>query len=76
MSSNLLLDVMKAIKLIIILLIFIQISAFAGDKLNTSPSAIKLKFSTVSQKDTAAINSLVRKGTKYLSSKDNNTGYG
>jgi tetratricopeptide (TPR) repeat protein len=63
---------MKAIKLITVLLIFFQISAFAGDMLNKSPSAVKLKLPTVSQKDTATINSLVRKGSKYLLSKDHN----
>jgi tetratricopeptide (TPR) repeat protein len=60
---------MKAIKLITILLIFIQSSVVAGDKLNRTPSAIKFKSSSGSPKDTAAINTLVRKGTKYLSSK-------
>ena len=63
---------MKAIKLIITLLIFIQVSAQAEEKRNPSPSVIKMKFSSVSQKDTAAINAFVRKGTKYLSSKENN----
>ena len=62
---------MKVVKLIITLLIFIQVSALAGEKRNSSPSVIKIKFSSVSQKDTAAINSFVRKGTKYLSSKEN-----
>jgi len=60
---------MKAIKLITILLIFIQSSVVAGDKLNRTPSAIKFKSLSGSPKDTAAINTLVRKGTKYLSSK-------
>jgi tetratricopeptide (TPR) repeat protein len=63
---------MKAIKLIIPLLILIQVSALAAEKRNTSPPAIKIKFSTVPPKDTAAINSLVRKGTKYLLSKGYN----
>lgn len=63
---------MKAIKLIITLLILIQVSAQAEEKRNPSPSVIKMKFSSVSQKDTAAINAFVRKGTKYLSSKENN----
>jgi tetratricopeptide (TPR) repeat protein len=60
---------MKAIKLITILLIFIQSSVVAGDKLNRTPSAIKFKSLSGSPKDTAAINTLVRKGIKYLSSK-------
>jgi tetratricopeptide (TPR) repeat protein len=62
---------MKAIKLIITLLILIQASALAGEKRNSTPSAIRIKFSSISQKDTAAINEFVRKGTKYLSSKEN-----
>ena len=62
---------MKAIKLIISLLILIQVSAQAEEKPNSLPSVIKMKFSSVSQKDTAAINAFVRKGTKYLSSKEN-----
>jgi hypothetical protein len=52
---------MKAIKLIITLLILIQVSALAGGKRNSSPSAIKIKFFSVSQKDTAAINAFVGK---------------
>ena len=60
---------MKAIKLIIILLTFMQVSAPAADKLTASNSAIKIKLSSGSQKDTAVINNLIRKGTKYLSSK-------
>lgn len=63
---------MKAFKLIILLLIFIQVTAFAGEKLKPSPSVIKFKLSAGSKKDTAAINTFVRKGTKYLSSKENN----
>jgi tetratricopeptide (TPR) repeat protein len=62
---------MKAIKLIITLLILIQVSALAAEKRNPSPPVLKIKFSSVSQKDTAAINAFVRKGTKYLSSKEN-----
>jgi tetratricopeptide (TPR) repeat protein len=60
---------MKAIKLITVLLIFIQMPAFAGDKYYISPSALKFKYSSGSNKDTAAINTLVRKGTNYISSK-------
>jgi len=63
---------MKAIKLIITLLIFIQVSSPAEEKRDSYASELKKKFSSVSQKDTAAINALVRKGTKFLSSKDNN----
>jgi len=62
---------MKTIKLIITLLILIQVSALAAGRLNSSPSAMKIKFSSVSQKDTAVINAFVRKGTKYLYSKEN-----
>jgi two-component system, LytTR family, sensor kinase len=60
---------MKAIKLITILLIFIQSSVVAGDKLNRTSSAIKFKSSSGSPKDTAALNTLIRKSIKYLSSK-------
>lgn len=63
---------MKAIKLIITLLIIIQVSSQAEEKRTPSPSVIKMKFSPISQKDTAANNAFVRKGTKYLSSKENN----
>jgi len=61
---------MKVCKLIIIFLIFIQEAAMAGERLKPSPAAIKFKSSSASSKDTAAINTLVRKGAKYLSSKD------
>ena len=61
---------MKVCKLIIIFLIFIQEAAMAGERLKPSPAAIKFKSSSSSPKDTAAINTLVRKGAKYLSSKD------
>jgi tetratricopeptide (TPR) repeat protein len=60
---------MKAIKLIIILLTLIQVSAQAADRVNSSTSAIKIKLSSGSQRDTAIINGLIRKGTKYLSTK-------
>jgi tetratricopeptide (TPR) repeat protein len=60
---------MKAIKLIIMLLIFIQVSVIAADKPTAISSAIKIKLSPEAQKDTAKVNALVRKGTKYLSSK-------
>jgi tetratricopeptide (TPR) repeat protein len=63
---------MKAIKLITLLLIFVQMSVAAGEKLSSTASAIRFKSSSVSQKDTAAINAFVRKGAKYLSSKENN----
>jgi tetratricopeptide (TPR) repeat protein len=62
---------MKAFKLIILLLAFIQLNALAGDRLKSTPSAIKYTLSSGSQKDTAAVNAFVRKGTKYLSSKEN-----
>jgi two-component system LytT family sensor kinase len=61
---------MKAIKLITILLIFIQTSVLAGEKLKTPPSAIKFRSSSESPKDTSAINTLVRNGKKYLSSSE------
>jgi tetratricopeptide (TPR) repeat protein len=60
---------MKAIKLIITLLIFIQVCALAGEKPNPPFEVIKTKSSSVTQKDTAAINSLIRKGSAYLWSK-------
>ena len=60
---------MKAIKLIIILLTFMQLSAPAAEKLTASNTAAKIKLTSGSQKDTAVINNLIRKGTKYLSSK-------
>ena len=63
---------MKAIKLIIILLALIEVSADASDRVNSSPSAIKIKLTSGSQKDTAVVNSLIRKGTKYLLSKSSN----
>jgi len=61
---------MKAIKLIVLLLTFIQLPASAAERLKTSPSVIKFKSLSVSPKDTAAINTLIRKGTKYLSFKN------
>ncbi|MBS1231398.1 MAG: signal transduction histidine kinase, LytS [Bacteroidetes bacterium] len=61
---------MKAPKLIIMLLIFMQVSAVAGEKLNLPRSAVRLKSLSGSPKDTSAINSLIRKGTKYFSYKD------
>jgi len=61
---------MKVRKLFIILLIFIQEASLAGVVLKPSPASIKLKSSSVSPKDTAEVNSLVRKGMKSLSSKD------
>jgi tetratricopeptide (TPR) repeat protein len=60
---------MKAIKLIIILLTLIEVSAHAADRVNSSPSAIKIKSLSASRNDTAAVNRLVRKGIKYLSTK-------
>jgi len=63
---------MKAFKLIILLLTFIHLTGWAGEELKSSPSLIKFKSTAGSPKDTAAINALVRKGTKYLSSKENN----
>jgi tetratricopeptide (TPR) repeat protein len=60
---------MKAIKLIIILLTLIAVSAHAADRVNSSPSAIKIKSLSASRNDTAAVNRLVRKGIKYLSTK-------
>jgi tetratricopeptide (TPR) repeat protein len=62
---------MKTFKLIILLLVLIQFTALAGDRLKSTPSAIKYTLSSGSQKDTAAVNAFVRKGTKYLSSKEN-----
>lgn len=62
---------MKAFKLIILLLAFIQLTALSGERLKSTPSAIKYKLSSVSQKDTAAINAYVRKGEKFFSSKGN-----
>jgi len=61
---------MKGYKLIIILLIFIQEATLAGDRLKPTPAAIKFKSSSVSPNDTAAINTLIRKGASYLSSKE------
>ena len=60
---------MKAIKLIIILLAIIKVCAIGEERPVTISSSIRVKLSSVSQKDTAAINDLVRKGSKYLSSK-------
>ena len=61
---------MKVRKLFIILLIFIQEASLAGVGLRPSPASINLKSPYVSPKDTAEINNLVRKGIKFLSSKD------
>jgi tetratricopeptide (TPR) repeat protein len=63
---------MKAIKLIIILLAIIKVCAIGEERPVTKSSSIRVKLSSVSQKDTAAINDLVRKGSKYLSSKQGN----
>ncbi len=63
---------MKAFKLIILLLAFIQLTALSGERLKSTPSAIKYKLSSGSQKDTAEVNAFVRKGIKLLSSKGNN----
>ena len=63
---------MKAIKLIIILLAIIKVCAIGEERPVTTSSSIRVKLSSVSQKDTAAINDLVRKGSKYLSSKQGN----
>jgi tetratricopeptide (TPR) repeat protein len=61
---------MKGFKLILILLIFIQEAALPGDRLKPTPAAIKFKSSSVSPNDTAAINTLIRKGTRYLYTKE------
>ena len=61
---------MKVRKLFIILLIFIQETTLTGVGLRPSPASIKLKSPSGSPKDTAEVNSLVRKGMKFLSSKD------
>jgi tetratricopeptide (TPR) repeat protein len=61
---------MKAIKMIIILLAIIKVCAIAEEKPITTSSAIRIKLSAESQKDTAAIYDLIRKGTKYLSLKE------
>jgi tetratricopeptide (TPR) repeat protein len=63
---------MKAIKLILILLAIIRVSAIAEERPVTASSSLRVKLSSVSQKDTAAINDLVRKGSKYFSSKQGN----
>jgi tetratricopeptide (TPR) repeat protein len=61
---------MKAIKLILLLLVFIQVQIIAAEKSTPISTAIKVKLTPESQKDTAKINTLVRKGNKYLSSKE------
>jgi len=63
---------MKAIKLIIILLAIIKVCAIGEERPVTTSSSIRVKLSSERQKDTVAINNLVRKGSKYLSSKQGN----
>jgi two-component system LytT family sensor kinase len=62
---------MKAFKpvTIIILLCFLVFSLFTAEKPMQYSTAVKIKLTRISQKDTAAVNEFVRKGIKYLSSK-------
>lgn len=61
---------MKAVKLIIILLVLIVGTAEAAERKGQSYSAVKIKLPPRSLKDTAVINTLVKRGMKYLSAKD------
>jgi tetratricopeptide (TPR) repeat protein len=63
---------MKTLKLIIILLAIIRVCAIAEERTVTTSSSIRVKSSPESQQDTAVINDLIRKGAKYLSSKQDN----
>lgn len=60
---------MKAKKLFILFLIFIQCSLMAEEKKNAVSSSIKIRTSSESQKDLEKINALVQKGRIYMSSK-------
>jgi tetratricopeptide (TPR) repeat protein len=60
---------MKAVKLIIILLVFIVGIAEASERKSQAHAAVKIKLPPRSLKDTAVINTLVKRGTKYLFAK-------
>jgi tetratricopeptide (TPR) repeat protein len=60
---------MKAKKLLILFLVFIQVSLTAEETPKVTSYSIKIRLSADSQKDTAKVNSLIKQGTKYLSSK-------
>jgi tetratricopeptide (TPR) repeat protein len=60
---------MKAVKLIIILLLAFAFNVSGISRPAQFSTAVKIKFNQKSQKDTAAVNDLIRKGIKYLSTK-------